>query len=75
MTHQLKEYRRVVKFETFFGTNITGDSASDKANKWLEKHPNARILDFKYSATSGEYLRFDAICIMYEYTEVTSLDL
>lgn len=75
MPDQIDCFSKVVKFETFFGTNIHGDSASDKVNKWLEKHPNARILDFKYSATSGEYLRCDAICIMYECTEVTSIDV
>ena len=75
MTDQIKEFRRVVKFETFLGVNFRGDSASDKANEWLKKNPNVRIIDFKYSANCEKHLTHDSICIMYETEEEVLIDL
>lgn len=51
----------MVKFEVFLSTS--GVSASARANNWVSRHPNARILQMSHS--QGQY-GDHSICIMYD---------
>lgn len=51
----------MVRFKLFFGAN--NNMADDKANTWLNQHPNIKIIEMKYQqARYGDH----SICIMYE---------
>lgn len=52
----------MVKFKIFSGNFVDEDNQPDtKVNKWLEEHPEVRIVDWKYAMTdyNGD------ICISY----------
>lgn len=53
----------MVKFKIFSGNFIDDDNQPDtKVNKWLEEHPNIKIIDWEYAATDN----FNSdICILY----------
>ena len=55
------------KFKIFFGAHaLDEESADEKANKWLDEHPNIEIFQMKYQqARYGDH----SICIMYEELE------
>ena len=53
---------KVVKFKIFSGNFVGEDNQPDtKVNRWLEEHPEVRIVDWKYAMTdyNGD------ICIYY----------
>lgn len=51
----------MIKFKIFYG-NHTDVSADVKANQWLEKNPNVRVLGYQYQQVRvGDH----SICIMY----------
>lgn len=48
-------------FKIFMGTR--NFPADDMMNEWLDKHPEIKVIDFKYQqARYGEH----SICVMYE---------
>lgn len=52
----------LIKFKIFSGNFACDDNQADiKINKWLEEHPEVRIVDWKYAMTdyNGD------ICISY----------
>ena len=51
-----------IRFISFFGFGM--DPAYVSANEWIENNPNAKIVDFRFTAHPHGH----AICIMYEET-------
>ena len=54
----------MVKFKIFSGNFVDEDNQPDtKVNRWLEEHPEVRIVDWKYAMTdrTGDIY----ICISY----------
>lgn len=64
MTFYERQYKEDIKpkIKLFFG-NAGGTKADQLFGEWIEEHPHARVVDFKYDqARYGDH----SICILYE---------